>query len=353
MDIQNTTLTAEMFYLKSTFIYGESETGKGVIISNIMYELRNIVPVGFAFCPTDAAQGLYSKRTLPSLCVFSTITVDWLNRFWDRQTANAEIYRLANRIDVFESLFRRIPSSDTGARVAEMKRIADRAIRDTINTDGAESVKVENIKNKLEDGLRIVYRAHVNRYIRAYQDLDGLSDDELITLSNYNFNPDALLVIDDLSSEFKALCSCPFIGDMLTKGRHNRITLIVAIHGDSYVSKPLRMFPMIIIFTTAAAVTSFFTKLENFTSKQKTEITRATERIFSNKTDYKRIMFIRNTNGFMLFTADDRRMFAGFGSPAVFEYCEMIANSNNGDMDTELLGKNKFFQMMVKSSTQR
>lgn len=347
MEIQSTTITADKFYLKSTFIYGASSSGKGVIISNIMYVLKDIIPIGFAFCPTDNAQGLYSKRTLPRLCVFDTINVEWLEKFWERQMASAELYRLVNRIEVFESLFKKIPNAEVSAKVAEIRKLAEKHMREAKSVADADE-----IKEKRDDALRIVYRSHVDKYINEYRSLDSLGKDELITINNYNFNPDALLVIDDLSKEFKDLCKCAFIGDMLTKGRHYRITLIVAIHGDNYVDKPLRELPMVTIFTTAAVIASFFGKLENFTPQQKRRIVSAIEPIFKDEKSYKKIIYIRNTNSIFSFKAEDKRMFENFGSPIIFEYCEKLERESNGNaINNELLGKNKFLQMMIHAST--
>lgn len=345
--------TVDMFYNKSTFLYGESQSGKGVIITNILYLLKDKIPAGFVFCPTDELQGLYSKRTFPSACVFSSISVDWLEKFWNRQVAISEIYRVSNRLNILEGLVGRIADEDTRTKIRTIRKLTE---EHTIKSEG-NFAKIEKIRESSEEALRTVYRSHIRKHWDRYNEIvDEISDDEKISLRNYNLNPDVVLVIDDLSSEFPELCKCKFIGDMLTKGRHYRITFIVAIHGDSYVPKKLRTFPMITIFTTSPSVNMYFGKLETITSAQKRDICNKSKYVFANKDEHKKLLYDRDNGAIYVVKADDHRFFEKFGACHLFDYCKKISpegddeDTNNKTINKELLSTNKYLQLMIQSS---
>jgi hypothetical protein len=87
-----------MFLNKSIVLYGLSNTGKGRIIIDILYRLRNHISFPFVICKSQvSAEKDYAPR-IPRSCIKYTLTKEWLEQFIKTQEGRARLYNIASNL---------------------------------------------------------------------------------------------------------------------------------------------------------------------------------------------------------------------------------------------------------------
>lgn len=295
--VPHISMTPENFHRKSTMLYGESKTGKSVIIYNIFKLLQKYIPIFVIISPTSASNGDYDDR-VPGMLIYKEATQELLEKLYQRQEAAAAFYRMANRIEILQKLYERVKDPKTSIVINNMIARRYKAIRmaeqQMKGKPGAED-KIKEIGEAFEDTLRNMYRVTIRRHKR-YLEIQKLSDKEKYSLKFLDFIPDMALVMDDCAADIKKWGKDPTIGKIFFQGRHNFITSIYTFQHDKLLDTTYRQNAFVSIFTTKKVVLAYFGRgTNNFESDEYDLVKEIAHRLFKNPKDHRKFVYMRES----------------------------------------------------------
>jgi hypothetical protein len=93
------------YYLnRSTTMYGASESGKSTVLFEIMWLLKEYVPIVFVFSPTAGSNNAF-KGIVHDLLVFVDVKIDILEEIYKRQEGAKRIYNIVNDVHMLQKIF--------------------------------------------------------------------------------------------------------------------------------------------------------------------------------------------------------------------------------------------------------
>lgn len=309
--------SAEMFLNKSIVLYGLSNTGKGRIIIDILYSLRNYISFPFVICKSQvSAEKDYSPR-IPRSCITHTLTKEWLEQFIKTQEGRARLYNIANSIKNLQNLFSKIKNGTAKVLEAQIMNNTESIIQE-IELSNMSFAQKKSVKEKIRDGesnmLKLLYRAFIRRY---YNELDKygdkLTDDEYITLHHIDFIPHALLIFDDCAFLLKKwIKENPGIKELFYQGRHFYTTVILATQADKDIDSEIRKNARLSFFTSAQDAAGAFTRASNnYPDRDRKRTNTCIKAVFmpdgiESKTNFQKLVYDRDnpSNPFKYTIAD-------------------------------------------------
>jgi hypothetical protein len=292
---------------KTTLIFGVSSSGKSTIITEILYLCKNYIPNYIVIAP-HASSDVYRKK-LPDRCIIEDLTKERLQKIWARQCNITQIYNIANDIINLESLF--MKANDRNAQIV-LKTIKEKAIQSINIVHNDKSLDYGQIKSQVamiektkSNSIKKLYKSIIRENQTKLSKLE-LTNKESITLEYLDVNPRLMIIIDDCSELFKGWMKLFSKGEanvfesIFFKGRHNYISLVFAAHDDKIVAPELRKNARVTIFTSSSAVICSINKPQSgFSSQEKKDIIKITDKIFSNKNDpnankYQKLCYIKD-----------------------------------------------------------
>ena len=99
--------SSDMYFNKSTVIFGSSGSGKTTIVKHILYLLRDKIPSCFIIAPTNQSNHTYTG-IIPPRFIFSDLNVSFLDRIWERQSDAADLYETICNIKNLKRIFDQI-----------------------------------------------------------------------------------------------------------------------------------------------------------------------------------------------------------------------------------------------------
>ena len=313
-----------LFLNKATVIYGESGTGKTVILKDILYLLKNYVDQIIVFSQTDKQTRSYGGTIVPSVMVHDNITDELLNDIYKRQEVLASVYDKVWNMEIIESLFSRIQSDVNGQRNAIAQ--IERAIGIIADSD----IQAED-KNKKKDELmryiKLIYKHAISENASALQK-ESLTEDEKYSLKYINLNPNLVILFDDCTALIDKFKKHFVINSLFFQGRHLKITTLLAIHTDKVLLPEHKKNSYVNIFTNDIAAHGYANRPSSDLDKaSKIKFDNAVRVAFTDAAKYQKLLYIRDTRKFYRFCATPRDQFE-FCSPTIRAFCEEIAASS-------------------------
>lgn len=277
-----------MFLDKTIAIYGPSGTGKTVIAKSILHKLRRHAEQIIVVSPTESANHSYEGIVDPTLIhprpylpdpakpkkdAGNAGVVRFLNSIWDRQMMMRAVYGRANDPKILASLFARLPREVRHQGQLTIKTIYSRRceIIDSLKQQhrddpGRCSEKIKEVSDKLRAMLVAVYKRYITPY---YNDLyqKELSEDEMFSLTNLQFNPRLVLVFDDCAADLKAHFNKDVFRRLFYQGRWASLTTIIMAQDDTDIPANLRKNAFVSFFTTPIVCSANFERSANQFSK--------------------------------------------------------------------------------------
>lgn len=333
-------MNASKFLDKSIVIYGKSNSGKTVIVKNILKVLKDYIPVPIVISPTEPSNRSYEKfvdKTLIhyDLGVSTKNEEGLLDKLWEWQSMRASIYNKVNKFDVIKSLYNRIRNDETDKII---KKIEDKK-RQAISTAAfAKHDEVSTTFNELITKFlqkQIIAKKHI---LETYK--STLSEDELYSLTYINLNPRLVIIFDDCAAELKPHFGKPIFRKIFYQGRHSYITSIFCNQDDTDLPTNLRKNVAVNIFTQPAVAKANFERGSNKFSKD--IIARANNLYQEVFVGYRKLVYIDNDpskNMFYHMTAQVVEPFK-FGSGSLQHLCTAVA-AKEGSIDKQ----NKYYSM--------
>jgi len=260
----------DLYFNKTTLIFGAPQTGKTTILDEILYLCRNKAPVIFAIAPTNASNNTYTGK-IPKSCILSELKIPWIENFVRRQRYLAEVYQNSNNLATLKSLFCRV-ATDSDIRLVKttVKRATD-AVSFIEKQDWpfskkrSQRIEITQVRdNFLRKYFKNVIRSK-KHILMARIDLSIL---ERGALDYLDINPNAVLILDDCASNFKKWYKqTTAFKEMFYNVRWLNLTLIITTQDDKEIDSELRKSSMIQIFTSSQIASANFERGSNFYSK--------------------------------------------------------------------------------------
>ena len=259
---------AEHYLDKSTLLYGASNSGKTYIIRAILYLLRNLIPNVLLVAPENT-QPQYDGL-IPKCCMLEDLTKEKLESLWRRQCDLKQIWDIANNIDLLESIF---------------------------------------TKGQDRQAIMLIYKKSIREHRESLLRNPYLSIKEKMAVMYIDINPRLLFIIDDSSecfirwqAYFSKNKDDNIFDKLLTKGRHQLITTLIASHDDTYIKSNMRKNAANSIWTTNQSLNAYVLKPNaGFSPAERKMMIKIADRIFSPQIiggkkiqTFQKMIYVRN-----------------------------------------------------------
>jgi hypothetical protein len=319
------------FFLKLTVLYGANNTGKSTMLLDIIYQLKQYIPLVYAFGGTPGSREAL-RGIVPDACIEDKFTLERAKEIWDRQTDARATYDKANDMETLRSLFRRVARSREreaeNTVTDESQEMIERINESPDLSPGQKKDQTRSINNDTKDFLVRLYKNTINEHRGILAKMD-LVEVEKIALKFLFFNPNVLVIVDDCGSMIsKQMQEREEFKNYYQMYRHAGVTPIFTFQDDLELISKHRKQPSVSIFTTDQCASAFFERGSNsFSKPMKYQATRAIEKIFdANKRYYPqftKLAWVRDdVHPFRAHRAEEHGDFQ-FGSAALWEYCRL------------------------------
>ncbi len=180
------------------------------------------------------------------------------------------------------------------------------------------------------------------------QKLQDLKEAGRLTLAeetciNYvNFNPRAMLVLDDCAASLKSWCQkSPSIKELFYEGRHYFVTLIITSQSDKELPSEMRQNTSISIFTKdQAAISSFNRKSDAYPKYIQTRALVCAHEVFSSRTRYNNYMKLiyfndDDSDDPFYYTIAEQNVGFKVGAPQFWQIDEICEKKEDNDVFLE------------------
>jgi hypothetical protein len=284
---------------RTTSLFGPSETGKTTIIREILFLLKDVIPMGIAIAPSDQSNESYTG-ILPGQCVHDDFDISIIERIYQRQKMACKIFNEANNIKNLMSLFRLIPTRDKELRLIKLIDLKFKryiiSLRNNAKNEnqGVIKTKVAKAKEMRNDSIRTILKNAIRAY-RTKLVKFHLTQNQKYVLKYLDFNPEILLILDDCADEFKKYTNHPTIRMLFYKARHFKITFLISFQDDKDLDSSLRKGSHIKIFTDSNVASTYIARSNNgFSRDVKKKVGGYIDSIYKDdEHSYEKLMYIR------------------------------------------------------------
>lgn len=262
-------LSLRTFLQKIILLYGETGSGKSVIIRNLCKILSQAAPVIVAIAPTDESNGIYTD-IIPQQLIFHKPTVELLESIYARQEHVSAVYKIVNNLQGLKRLFEICSDRDAAVIERTININADRCLRMTGELKDAfqRSREQEQIEEGRKTELAKLYKAVIGKnQANLLANRERLSEEEQLIAEFYDLNPNLVLIMDDCASD-KAWQKSEVVKKLFYQGRNYHFTSIISFQGDKDITPEMRRQAHIAMFTTAECAVAHFTTKTNGHSKE-------------------------------------------------------------------------------------
>jgi hypothetical protein len=286
---------------KMTAFYGETGTGKSVLIRQALYTLRHRRALIVVISPTARSNGIYDG-IVENLLIHPSPTEELLERIYKRQTEVSEIYLVVNKLENLKMVFDLCRDMQAQNKEQYIIKSSDQAFQSArmithVKQRDDEMKKITSIKlEKLIELYKSVIAANGENLIRITQ----VSEPQRLIIYKvvkYLFlNPELILILDDCAAEFKKLAKTEVMKKMFYQGRNENMTTMISFQSPNDLPNELRRNAHNSFFTTAESAQYYFNTSTNGKTKQaKTKWEKIINKVFYDATysEYHKIGFIR------------------------------------------------------------
>jgi len=202
---------------RSTALFGPTETGKTVIIREILFLLKDVIPVAFAVAPSDQSNETYSS-ILPPQCIYDKFNINIIKSIYQRQQIACKIFNRANNIPGLMSLFKLIDNTRKEQMIIMqiVSRYKKYLAHIRVNPDHGESLgsiksKQKAAKESRDDSIRTILKNAIRAHKQSIAGVKTITSEQKYILKYLDFNPETLLILDDCADEFKSHNNNPLV----------------------------------------------------------------------------------------------------------------------------------------------
>ena len=320
------------FLNKLTLIYGQSFSGKSVLIKDILASLKDSVPIGICCNPTNTQNGDYDG-IFPEQCIYDDVTKPLLQRIFQRQQNVIAMYDLVRDPDQLRPLYKKVGDAESQKKIDRLNNIYQKGIRDFKSTYEKSEIDValEDLKAKYTKKLVNIYRGSIIANLERI-DMRSLTDMQKAIISNFTINPRLLILIDDCASSIREWSQLEETKKLFYQGRHLQVTTIITMQAISVINPSLRNNAHISLFTTAKAVNNYYAKATSGASPdERKQIMKIASVVFAESDDKSKPNFrklcilgsiIKTPHPVQYIIASPKKR--RFGSAALWAVCDSV-----------------------------
>jgi energy-coupling factor transporter ATP-binding protein EcfA2 len=327
---------------KTTVLYGLTGSGKSTLIQEILYIIRNHVAGGFVICQsvlTVKSSDYYG--VFPNNCIKTAVTPEWITNFLVKQKGRAAIYRTANDITNLKSVFNKIKDDQAKAAENSIQEKAKKYIQNITNSKLSYAdikSKVDSIEIESAAIMQKMYKSYIRKNKIKLEKMQNLTQEEHCCVKFLDFNPNIVLVWDDVASKFKEWAKAsPEVNEIFYNGRHYFITQIISTQTDKQIDSELRKNTRVSIFTDMQAASTNFTRASNNFPKyikQRAEMcnnTVFTSSVVRNERNHKKLIYLQGENDPFRYVIADRYDKVRIGCDSLWILDDKINEKSNTD----------------------
>ena len=333
----------------SLLVFGSSNSGKTHLVLDLLDRLQPYIPVGFLFSPSEPSNHNYVGR-FPAPMMYTEPPPGGakgkglealLQQLMDRQKAAVAAYKAARDPQRLLRLYRACADRQTAEMLQRLRRLAAGSTPAAGRL--AEALGEELMARRVAASAGRLREQHAAGE-RAY------TAEDLATLPHVLMCPRLLLVFDDASVWLTEIGRSTVLKDIMYRGRHLRITLMLVQHSTVGLPSDIRGNCHRAIFATEETARGFFENATNgFSRQQIKQVDLLAKAVFLHKNDagspakYRKLVWTRNGDQFQWVVGRARlpppRMVA---APAVLRLCQAV--QQNGDAADPANPFTKLFQ---------
>ena len=293
----------DYFLDKVTLIIGGTGSGKTTIIQEILYLIKDDVPITLVVANEISVKAYVDK--VPIRCISKDITKTKLTNIWKRQSHLTQCYEVANNMQNIENLFNKIPSQSEKMHILALQQSFMRHKKiiesDTSLSFSDRKSQAATLNELYSNKLKESYKSAIRKNYLKLQELD-LTTIERNTLEYLDVNPRLVIILDDVSDKFKCWMNMYGKNDtnifksIFFQGRHNYITVLFAVHADSVVVPELRNNSRVTIFTSSSTAMTAFSRTGAYSTNERKLINSIAPYIYdcdSGRKSYQKLCYIR------------------------------------------------------------
>jgi energy-coupling factor transporter ATP-binding protein EcfA2 len=324
---------------KSIILYGSRGSGKSVLCRDLMYILKDSIPVAVIFNTTEKSNNCFSSM-VPKPFLYDKVDLDMLNVIWKRQENITEIYKKVNDEKVLISILKKLnltKALDVFDKINQEQDNIANNLQEKIKSDNEfynEFNKLKNKFNKLKMTILKEFIVSIRKKIKKNEVNKTLLNNEDIDIIKYiNVNPNLLVVFDDCAAELKKYTKSDTLRKFFYQSRHVNLTFIITAQDEIDLDASLRKNVNVTILCDANCCNGFFERSSNSFGKRMRQYTREiSDFIFTNNMS-KNIKLVydkdNSNNQVMWHMANIKGDFL-FGSKTVMSYAnEMLEQKEN------------------------
>ncbi len=264
-------LSVKTFLQKIILLYGETGSGKSVIIRNLIRILstNNVVPVIVVIAPTDESNGLYSG-IVPDRLIFHKPTVQLIESIYERQEFVSAIYKVVSDLINLKRVFDICDERNGIMLERTINNAADNALSllRTVKNDFAREREREQIEEGRKTRLIDLYRSTIKKNQQnLLANKERFTETEQMVIQYVDLNPNLLLILDDCASD-RAWQKSEVVKKLFYQGRNYYFTSLISFQGDKDITPEIRRQGHISMFTTAECAVAYFSTRTNGHSKE-------------------------------------------------------------------------------------
>lgn len=264
-------LSVKTFLQKIILLYGETGSGKSVIIRNLIRILsaNDVVPVIIVIAPTDDSNSMYSGIVPPQL-IFHKPTVELLENIYARQEYVSAIYKIVSDRKNLKRVFDMCDERAALMLERTINNAADNALSSlAMVKDGfARERERDQIEEGRQGRLIDLYKTVITKNrANLLANKERLTEDEALVVEFIELNPNLLLILDDCASD-KGWQKSEVVLKLFYQGRNYYFTSVISFQGDKDLVPSIRRQAHIAMFTTPESAMAYFGTKTNGHSKE-------------------------------------------------------------------------------------
>lgn len=325
-------------YLDRTIVmYGESGTGKSILIKDIMHTLADHIDQILVISPTDRQNHTYDRGIVPLPWIHYTLTAELLDNIWNRQTALSIVYSRSNNPEVLKYLFYKIPNlSNIHAFIKAIYDKLKESIEELEDNYEDPDTKAKEMKDECDKLVIGIYKKYITENASLLESM-RLTPEESYALKYHNLNPRLLLIFDDCTELLTTFAKHPVLKMLFTQGRWAHITAIVACHNDKAFTPDQKKGTFVTIFTHPRTASAYIERdSTNFDKTEKKRARDACTAAFTQKYKNQKLVYVRDVDSYFKYTARLHDTFR-FGSQHIWDYSKEIEAPGGGESNNKFL----------------
>lgn len=332
-------------------IYGPTNSGKTAVARDVIFNLKDKIPMGFVFCPSNPSHKGYDGY-FPDLAIITDTDPDLLEtkieRIYKRQEMATTMYKCANNVTTLHKIYMKVQTSNSSSvltrlgaaenrlthALRKLKREADDEVRSSQSSARPKTKFYQKEKERIESGLlraRIAFYKSIIYPNKStlLKNSHILTDEEKYAINYLHINPNVLLIFDDVMDELKPLLKV-LIPTIVHKCRHVYETIVFLMHDDTGLTRDLRKQPRYSIFTKAATAEAYVRRKDNNVDVGDVKrIGEICKKIWRPETEHRKLVYCNQAseNQFRYIDYTWLTEKFRFGSDEYWDFCEKAKSS--------------------------